>query len=106
MGLLHRRQSSMTCHKTAAQKDQTGGIARQETGESFPFRGLLLPPKKRVVRAENGVRLAMTWQVLVQGLQDIAEEDLVRQEGSARVFVVTACRRWPRHLSLDLERIG
>ena len=105
MGLITHRLQRFVCEKTVAKTDDIGGVFRQESGDSLPFWGLLLPPKKQIARAENGVRLAMTWQVLALGFPDIKEGDWVRLEDQPPRFVVTGLKRWPRHLCLNLERL-
>lgn len=93
----------VVCARTAPFVDATGGVARMETGENFPFWGLLLPPRRRIARSPSGVRLAVTWQLIPEGSQDVREKDHLYLAGDSRAYVVTAVVAYPRHTALHLE---
>lgn len=104
--MMRPRASSLkrvTCAKTAAYVDATGGIARLETTERFSFWALRLPPQKRVTRTPAGIRLAITWKLIPQGTPEVAARDHLYFEEDPRTFVVTAVQVYPRHLAYHLE---
>ncbi len=101
--LCKSRQALFTCLPTQPVKDSTGGIGCLITGERFTFYGSLLPPKRSVTRTVSGVRLALTWTLLPQGRPRCQEQDRLLLEGEGRVFLITAIKRYPRHLEYNLE---
>ncbi|NLX83536.1 MAG: hypothetical protein GXZ04_06960 [Clostridiales bacterium] len=103
MRLRKRSLCQVTCKKTAAYVDTTGGIARLETPQGFHFSGLRLPPQKRVTRTPSGIRLALTWKLIPKGSPAVSERDRLYFEDDPRCFVVTAVQVYPRHVAYHLE---
>lgn len=103
MRLRQKGLREVTCVRTAAYVDATGGLARLETAQRFLFLGLLLPPQKRITRAPSGVRLALAWKLIPRGRQDIREKDHLYFEGDPRCYVVTAAFHYPRHMACHVE---
>lgn len=97
------RLVSVVHKKTAPYTGASGSLYRLEFFDSDTFQGLLLPPQRRVTRTAAGVRLAVTWALIPQGNPDVSEFDHLYFPDDPRAFVVTAIRRYPRHLRYDLE---
>ncbi len=101
--LLKSRQILVTCLPTNSVQDTTGGVGRLPAGSPFTFKGTLLPPRRSLARTVSGVRLAVTWTLLPQGMPPVKEQDRLMFSGDERVFLITALKRYPRHLALSLE---
>lgn len=104
--MLRRRLLPLRCEKTAQLTDLTGGVYRLKTAESLTFSALLLPPRRRIVRALSGVRLAVTWTIIPEGSPDVSQKDILYLPGDARAYLVTGLRRYPRHMEIDLELLN
>jgi len=103
--LRQQRLISVSCHPTAPRADTTGGFGLVERAQShwFTFKGILLPPQRRVTRSLAGVRLATVWSLVCEGFPPVRERDNLYLPGDARAYTVTALKRYPRHLALNLE---
>lgn len=103
--LRSRRFVTVTCHPTDSVVDETGGIGRLEYSFShwFSFLGLLLQPQRRVTRTAAGIRLAVTWALIPRGDPGVKEQDHLYFAGDTRAYVVTAIKKYPRHLAYNLE---
>lgn len=95
----------VTCRPTAPVPDATGGIARIKLAQSnaFSFKGLLLPPQRRVTRSVSGVRLATVWTLIPQGFPEVLEQFYLYFPDDPSTYVVTSVKRYPRHLAFNLE---
>lgn len=101
-----RRLLTASCVPTQTLTDATGGVGRVENAAAaFSFRALLLPPQRRVTRTASGIRMATTWVLLPQGFPAVNEQDYVYFPGDARPYVITAVKRYPRHLAYNLELV-
>ena len=103
MRLRVRTLTSLTAAHTASMTDDSGGVSRQVIGEAFTLRAALWPPKRRLVRTLSGMRVAQVWTLLCEQDAALMMHDRVTLQGDARTFLVTALRRFPRHLEADLE---
>lgn len=103
MRLRVRTLTSLTAAHTASVTDDSGGVSRQESGEAFTLRAALRPPKRRLLRTLSGMRVAQVWILLCGKDAALMMHDLVNLQGDARTFLVTALRRYPRHIEADLE---
>ena len=103
--LRKARLVQVTCRPTAPIPDPTGGIARIKLAEeaAFAFKGLLLPPQRRVTRSVSGVRLATVWSLIPQGFPAVKEQDYLYFPGDTSTYIVTSVKRYPRHLAFNLE---
>lgn len=103
--LRRRRLVTIRCRPTGPVVDATGGIGRlQFTSEhTFSFLGLIVPPQRRVARTASGVRLAVMWSVIPQGFPAVHEQDNLYFPDDARAYSVTAIKRYPRHMVLNVE---
>jgi len=84
------RLVSVVHKKTAPYTGASGSLYRLEFFNSDTFQGLLLPPQR-------------SWALIPQGNPDVSEFDHLYFPDDPRAFVVTAIRRYPRHLRYDLE---
>lgn len=103
--LMARRLISVTCLPTAPVTDTTGGIGRSAASPPFTFLGSLQPPKRSLARTVSGVRPAVTWTLLPQGKPLCREQDRLMFQNDERVYVITAIRRYPRHLAYLIEAL-
>lgn len=104
--LSQRRLLSVSCVPTRTVTDTTGGVGREKLPEAaFSFRALLLPPQRRITRTPSGVRLATTWTLIPENIPAALEQDYIYFPGDARPYVITALKRYPRHLAYNLELV-
>ena len=103
MRLTVRWQRRMSWAMTQMVKGATGGVARVESAARVTFTGTLLPPKKRLVRSEHGMRVAESWTVMPQKPLSIREGDHIYMQGDARCYRVSGVRVYPRHQEIDME---
>lgn len=97
------RLREVVCLPTEAFSDTTGGIGRVITDGGFTFKAILLPPRRSIARTVSGVRLALTWTLLPEGTPACREQDRLVFSGDARMFTITAIKRYPRCLAYHLE---
>lgn len=101
-----RRRSlvKVSCLPTEPVTQVSGGVSRTVTSAAiFDFWGVILPPRRRLVRSVSGIRLSSVWTVIPQGSPAVRVDDYLRFPGDTRNYTVTALRAFPRHTEYDVE---
>ncbi len=103
--LRQQRLITVSCHPTVPRADTSGGfgVVEQSSPSWFTFKAVLLPPQRRVTRGVAGVRLATVWAVIPEGFPAVHERDNLYFPDDARAYTVTALKRYPRHMALNVE---
>lgn len=92
------------CRPTEPVLQVSGGVARTAvSADEFNFYGVVLPPRRRLVRSVSGIRLSAVWTVIPQGAPAVRVDDFLRFPGDTRDYTVTALRAFPRHTEYDVE---
>lgn len=94
----------ITCLPTEPVTQVSGGVSRTViTSAVFDFYGVIMPPRRRLVRSVSGIRLSSVWTVIPQGDPAVRVDDYLRFPGDTRDYTVTALRAFPRHTEYDVE---
>lgn len=107
MRLTRRFLSTFVLWRMTPKTDSTGGKYLIFDPAVYPetsFKGVLLHPKRSMERSETGVRLALTWRVLVPGAPPVHPGDQVHLLGDlSRIYTVSNVKPFPLHLEIEME---